>query len=44
MGAPDLAIPRRVVYVDKIPLFATGKKDYPKHTQMVEAQLVQPSL
>jgi acyl-[acyl-carrier-protein]-phospholipid O-acyltransferase/long-chain-fatty-acid--[acyl-carrier-protein] ligase len=44
MGAPDLAIPRRVVYVDKIPLFATGKKDYPKLTQMVEAQLVQPSL
>lgn len=40
-GAPELAIPRRIVYIDKIPLLGTGKKDYPKLTQMVEAQLEQ---
>lgn len=41
LGAPELAIPRRIVYIDKIPLLGTGKKDYPKLTQLVEAQLEQ---
>ncbi|MGJ5818794.1 AMP-binding protein [Paludibaculum fermentans] len=41
LGAPELAIPRRIVYVDKIPLLGTGKKDYPKLSQLVEAQLEQ---
>ncbi|QOY88235.1 AMP-binding protein [Paludibaculum fermentans] len=41
MGAPELAIPRRIVYIDKIPLLGTGKKDYPKLSQLVEAQLEQ---
>ncbi|MGC4049424.1 MAG: AMP-binding protein [Paludibaculum sp.] len=41
LGAPELAIPRRIVYIDKIPLLGTGKKDYPKLSQLVEAQLEQ---
>ena len=39
LGAPDLAIPRRIVVVDHIPLLGTGKKDYPKLSLMVEAQI-----
>lgn len=38
-GAPELAIPRRVVLVDKIPLLGSGKKDYPAVAKLVEAQL-----
>jgi acyl-[acyl-carrier-protein]-phospholipid O-acyltransferase/long-chain-fatty-acid--[acyl-carrier-protein] ligase len=39
LGAPELAIPRRVVYVDKIPLLGNGKKDYPRLQMMVEDML-----
>jgi acyl-[acyl-carrier-protein]-phospholipid O-acyltransferase/long-chain-fatty-acid--[acyl-carrier-protein] ligase len=28
MGAPEIAVPRRIVFVDKIPVLGTGKKDY----------------
>ena len=28
MGAPELAIPRKIVHVDKIPMLGNGKKDY----------------
>jgi len=42
MGAPELAIPRRVVHVDHIPLLGTGKKDYPRLGAMVEALLSAP--
>jgi acyl-[acyl-carrier-protein]-phospholipid O-acyltransferase/long-chain-fatty-acid--[acyl-carrier-protein] ligase len=28
MGAPELATPRRVIYLDRIPLLGNGKKDY----------------
>jgi acyl-[acyl-carrier-protein]-phospholipid O-acyltransferase/long-chain-fatty-acid--[acyl-carrier-protein] ligase len=28
MGAPELAIPRRVIYLDRVPLLGNGKKDY----------------
>jgi acyl-[acyl-carrier-protein]-phospholipid O-acyltransferase/long-chain-fatty-acid--[acyl-carrier-protein] ligase len=28
MGAPELAIPRKVIYLDRIPLLGNGKKDY----------------
>ncbi len=41
MGAPDFAIPRRIVYVDKIPMLGTGKKDYPKLAVLVEELLDQ---
>ena len=42
MGTAELAIPRRVLYVEKIPLLGTGKKDYPKLSQMVEELLSKP--
>jgi acyl-[acyl-carrier-protein]-phospholipid O-acyltransferase/long-chain-fatty-acid--[acyl-carrier-protein] ligase len=40
-GAPELAIPRRVVLAEKIPLLGSGKKDYPAIARLVEAQLEQ---
>jgi acyl-[acyl-carrier-protein]-phospholipid O-acyltransferase / long-chain-fatty-acid--[acyl-carrier-protein] ligase len=41
LGAPDLAIPRQIIYVDKIPLLGSGKKDYPAVKQIVEKHLQQ---
>lgn len=38
-GAPELAIPRRVIAVDKIPLLGSGKKDYPAVSRLVEEQM-----
>jgi acyl-[acyl-carrier-protein]-phospholipid O-acyltransferase/long-chain-fatty-acid--[acyl-carrier-protein] ligase len=43
LGAPELAIPRRIVHVEKLPLLGTGKKDYPKLTKIVEELLEQSS-
>lgn len=28
MGAPELAIPRKIIYLDRIPMLGNGKKDY----------------
>ena len=28
LGAPELAIPKRIVTIDKIPVLGTGKKNY----------------
>jgi acyl-[acyl-carrier-protein]-phospholipid O-acyltransferase / long-chain-fatty-acid--[acyl-carrier-protein] ligase len=39
LGAPELAIPRRVVHIAKIPLLGNGKKDYPRLQSMVEELL-----
>ncbi len=39
MGAPELALPRRIVAVEKLPLLGTGKMDYPKIAAMVEERL-----
>ncbi len=39
MGAPELAVPRRIVFLEKLPLLATGKKDYPRIAAMAEEQL-----
>lgn len=39
MGAPELALPRRIVVVDKLPLLGTGKLDYPTIARMVEERL-----
>lgn len=39
LGAPELAIPRRVIYIGKIPLLGNGKKDYPQLQTMVEDML-----
>jgi acyl-[acyl-carrier-protein]-phospholipid O-acyltransferase/long-chain-fatty-acid--[acyl-carrier-protein] ligase len=36
MGAPELAVPRQIILVDKIPLLGTGKKDYPAIKLLVE--------
>jgi acyl-[acyl-carrier-protein]-phospholipid O-acyltransferase/long-chain-fatty-acid--[acyl-carrier-protein] ligase len=44
LGAPELAIPRRILLIEKIPLLGTGKKNYPKLTQMVEARIAQPTV
>lgn len=39
MGAPELALPRRIVAVNKLPLLGSGKLDYPKIAAMVEESL-----
>ena len=28
LGAPELAVPRRILYIDKLPMLGNGKKDY----------------
>ena len=43
LGAPEMAVARRVVKVAAIPLLGTGKRNYPKLTEMAEALLAQPS-
>jgi len=30
LGLPEIALPRRVIYIDKLPLLGNGKKDYVK--------------
>lgn len=39
LGAPELAIPRRIVYTQKIPLLGSGKKDYPAVSRLVESEM-----
>jgi acyl-[acyl-carrier-protein]-phospholipid O-acyltransferase / long-chain-fatty-acid--[acyl-carrier-protein] ligase len=39
-GAPDLAVPRRVIYLEKIPLLGNGKKDYVSLNRIIEQQAV----
>lgn len=41
LGAPELAIPRRVIYTQKVPLLGSGKKDYPAVSRLVESELEQ---
>lgn len=36
IGAPELAIPRRIIQIQKIPLLGNGKKDYPKLQSIME--------
>ncbi len=38
IGAPELAVPRQIVHVDKVPLLGSGKKDYPAVKAIVEKQ------
>lgn len=39
LGAPELAIPRRVMAIDKVPLLGNGKKDYPS-LQLIAEELL----
>jgi acyl-[acyl-carrier-protein]-phospholipid O-acyltransferase/long-chain-fatty-acid--[acyl-carrier-protein] ligase len=41
MGAPELAIPRRIVHVEELPLLGTGKKDYVRLRRMAEQAVAQ---
>jgi acyl-[acyl-carrier-protein]-phospholipid O-acyltransferase/long-chain-fatty-acid--[acyl-carrier-protein] ligase len=35
LGSPDLAVPRRLIMVDQVPLLGNGKKDYPALARML---------
>jgi acyl-[acyl-carrier-protein]-phospholipid O-acyltransferase/long-chain-fatty-acid--[acyl-carrier-protein] ligase len=37
LGSPELAVPRKIVQVDALPLLGTGKTDYVTLKQMAEA-------
>lgn len=39
LGVPELAIARKIIKVDAIPLLGTGKTDYVTLKQMAEAQI-----
>jgi acyl-[acyl-carrier-protein]-phospholipid O-acyltransferase/long-chain-fatty-acid--[acyl-carrier-protein] ligase len=39
LGFPELAVPRRILPVEKIPLLGNGKKDYPALQRLVETQI-----
>ncbi|HFB97590.1 MAG TPA: bifunctional 2-acylglycerophosphoethanolamine acyltransferase/acyl-ACP synthetase, partial [Bryobacterales bacterium] len=39
LGLPELALPRRIVRVDKLPLLASGKVDYVQLKAMAEQEL-----
>ncbi|MGQ9915885.1 MAG: AMP-binding protein [Bryobacteraceae bacterium] len=39
MGAPELALPRRILHLEKLPLLGTGKLDYPRIAATVEELL-----
>ena len=38
-GVPDIAVPRRIVHADQIPVLGTGKTDYVKVQKTAEASL-----
>lgn len=38
-GAPEIAVPRRVLHIAEIPVLGTGKTDYPALQRWVEAEL-----
>ena len=40
LGAPELAVPRQIIQVDKIPMLGSGKKDYPAIRQLAEQPAV----
>ncbi|HAF01407.1 MAG TPA: hypothetical protein DCG63_08940, partial [Methylophilaceae bacterium] len=37
LGSPEIAIARKIMYVEEIPVLGTGKTDYVTLKQMVEA-------
>lgn len=42
LGAPELAIPRRVVVLEKIPMLGTGKVDYVRLERLVDELAARP--
>jgi acyl-[acyl-carrier-protein]-phospholipid O-acyltransferase/long-chain-fatty-acid--[acyl-carrier-protein] ligase len=40
LGAPEIAIPRRIVPMDKLPILGNGKRDYAKLAQVASESLV----
>ena len=38
LGAPELAVPRRIVAIDELPCLGTGKKDYVTLNRMAREQ------
>jgi acyl-[acyl-carrier-protein]-phospholipid O-acyltransferase/long-chain-fatty-acid--[acyl-carrier-protein] ligase len=44
IGAPELAIPRRVIHVKEMPALGSGKKDYVTLNRMAREALMEPSL
>lgn len=36
IGAPDIAVPKRVIYLERLPLLGNGKKDYVTLARMAE--------
>ncbi|WP_293453894.1 AMP-binding protein [Phenylobacterium sp.] len=38
IGAPEIAVPRKIIKVPEIPLLGTGKTDYPAIQRIVEAE------
>jgi acyl-[acyl-carrier-protein]-phospholipid O-acyltransferase/long-chain-fatty-acid--[acyl-carrier-protein] ligase len=43
LGAPELAIPRRIVHVEALPLLGSGKKDYVRLRQLAERIISAPA-
>ena len=39
MGAPEIAVPRHILHMDKIPLLGNGKKDYVALAQMAQQKV-----
>ena len=39
IGAPEIAVPRRIISVPEIPVLGTGKTDYVAIERMVDAEL-----
>ncbi|MBX3482150.1 AMP-binding protein [Phenylobacterium sp.] len=39
IGAPELAVPRKIIKVPEIPVLGTGKTDYPAIQRIVDAEL-----
>jgi acyl-[acyl-carrier-protein]-phospholipid O-acyltransferase / long-chain-fatty-acid--[acyl-carrier-protein] ligase len=40
LGAPEIAIPRRIVHMDKLPILGNGKRDYAKLAQVASESVV----
>ena len=39
IGAPELAVPRKIIKVPEVPVLGTGKTDYPAIQRIVEAEM-----